>query len=86
MRITPEALDTLREAACAQSQDVTSFVLGAALDLARSVLMEDLLLRLSLEERRSTRCRAGGSRADPAGASAALRGAQFALVRASRGA
>ena len=50
MRITSEALGTLREAAAAQSQDVTSFVLGAALDRARSVLMEDLLLRLTPAE------------------------------------
>lgn len=38
MRLTPQALQLIREAAAAQSQDVTSFVLGAALDRARAVL------------------------------------------------
>jgi len=38
MRLTPVALHLIREAAAAQQEDVTSFVLGAALDRARTVL------------------------------------------------
>lgn len=38
MRLTPQALLLIREAAAAQNQDITSFVLGAALDKARVVL------------------------------------------------
>lgn len=38
MRLTPQALLLIREAAAAQNQDITSFVLGAALDKARAVL------------------------------------------------
>ena len=41
MRLTPQALRLIRDAAAAQNQDVTSFVLGAALDRARAVLMRD---------------------------------------------
>jgi uncharacterized protein (DUF1778 family) len=47
MRLTTEALDTIKDAASIQQQDVTSFVLGAALDRARSVLAEERVLRLS---------------------------------------
>ena len=47
MRLTTEALDTIKDAARIQQQDVTSFVLGAALDRARSVLAEERVLRLS---------------------------------------
>lgn len=50
MRIAPEALDTLREAAAAQQQDVTSFVLGAAMERARSVLMEQRVMLLTARE------------------------------------
>lgn len=50
MRITPEALETIRDAATAQEQDVTSFVLGAALDRARAVLVDDSVMRLSRTE------------------------------------
>lgn len=39
MRLTPDALQLLREASRLQGQDVTSFVLGAALDHARRVLI-----------------------------------------------
>ena len=35
MRIAPDALETIREAAIAQQQDITGFVLGAAMDRAR---------------------------------------------------
>lgn len=41
LRCSAEAIATLREAAELQGQDLTSFVLGAALDRARSVLAED---------------------------------------------
>ncbi len=47
MRLTAEALDTIKEAAHLQQQDVTSFVLGATLDRARAVLAEERVLRLS---------------------------------------
>lgn len=47
MRISPEALDLLRVAAEKQQQDLTAFVLGAAMERARSVLLEDQILRLS---------------------------------------
>ena len=47
MRVTPDALDTIREAASAQQQDVTSFVLGAAMERARAVLVEERLLQLT---------------------------------------
>jgi uncharacterized protein (DUF1778 family) len=47
MRISRDALDTIREAAAAQQQDVTSFVLGAAMERARDVLMTDRVMRLS---------------------------------------
>jgi len=35
MRIAPDALETIREAAIAQQQDITGFALGAAMDRAR---------------------------------------------------
>ncbi len=47
MRLTAEALETIKQAAGIQQQDLTSFVLGAALDRARSVLAEERILRLS---------------------------------------
>ncbi len=50
MRISPDALDTLREAAAAQQQDVTPFVLGAAMERARDVLMSDRVMRLTPAE------------------------------------
>ena len=50
MRISPEAIETLREAAAAQQQDVTSFVLGAAMERARSVLMEQRVMLLTARE------------------------------------
>ena len=50
VRLSPEALATIREAAEVQQQDVTSFVLGAALERARAVLAEDRLLRLTPHE------------------------------------
>ncbi|WP_400996651.1 DUF1778 domain-containing protein [Agromyces sp. GXQ0307] len=47
MRISPEALELIRSAAARQQQDVTSFVLGAAMERARAILLEDQVLRLS---------------------------------------
>lgn len=50
MRIAPAALDTIRRAAAAQQQDVSSFVLGAAMDRARAVLVEEGALVLSARD------------------------------------
>lgn len=50
LRCSAEALATLREAAAVQGQDLTSFVMGAALDRARTVLAEDRILRLTPHE------------------------------------
>lgn len=50
MRISPEALEVLREAAAAQQQDVTSFVLGAAMERSRTVLMEQRVMLLTARE------------------------------------
>lgn len=50
MRIAPDALATLREAAAAQQQDVTSFVLGSAMERARIVLMEQRVMVLTARE------------------------------------
>jgi uncharacterized protein (DUF1778 family) len=38
MRLTPDALELLREAARQQNQDITTFVLSAALERTRDVL------------------------------------------------
>jgi uncharacterized protein (DUF1778 family) len=50
LRVSADALETIREAARVQQQDLTSFVLGAALERARAVLAEDRLLRLTPHE------------------------------------
>jgi uncharacterized protein (DUF1778 family) len=50
LRVSAEALETIREAARVQQQDVTSFVLGAALERARAVIAEERLLRLTPHE------------------------------------
>lgn len=50
LRCSAGTLATLREAAEIQGQDLTSFVLGAALDKARSVVAEDRILRLEPTE------------------------------------
>ena len=50
LRMSSEALATVREAASLQGQDMTSFVMGAALERARVVLAEDRLLRLTPHE------------------------------------
>lgn len=50
MRISPRALETIRRAATAQQQDVSSFVLGAAMERARAVLVEEQALALAAGE------------------------------------
>lgn len=50
LRCSSATLATLREAAEVQDQDLTSFILGAALDRARTVLAEDRVLRLDPHE------------------------------------
>jgi uncharacterized protein (DUF1778 family) len=50
LRLSPEALETVRAAATVQQQDLTSFVLGAAMERARAVLAEDRVLRLTPHE------------------------------------
>lgn len=50
LRLNPEALATIRAAASVQQQDLTSFVLGAAMERSRAVLAEDRLLRLTPHE------------------------------------
>jgi uncharacterized protein (DUF1778 family) len=50
LRCSAATVATLREAASVQDQDLTSFILGAALERARSVLAEDRMLRLSPHE------------------------------------
>jgi uncharacterized protein (DUF1778 family) len=47
VRLSPDAHETIRAAAHLQQQDVTSFVLGAAMERARAVLAEDRILRLT---------------------------------------
>jgi uncharacterized protein (DUF1778 family) len=50
VRLSPDALATIRAAANLQQQDLTSFVLGAAMERARAVLAEDRILRLTPHE------------------------------------
>ncbi len=50
MRIDEENLELIKEAAEANGQDMTSFVLGAALDRARAVVLEARVTRLSASE------------------------------------
>ena len=47
MRISPDALVTLRAAAASLQQDVSSFVLGTAVAKAREVLKDDATIYLS---------------------------------------
>lgn len=47
MRIAPTALDEIKAAAMANQQDVSAFVLGAAMDKARSVMIEQTLITLT---------------------------------------
>lgn len=50
LRVAGEALSQIKRAAQLSQQDVTSFVLGAALDRSRAVLAEDQFLRLTPDE------------------------------------
>jgi len=50
LRLNPECLEIIRAAVNMQQQDLTSFVLGAAIERARAVLAEDRLLRLTPHE------------------------------------
>ena len=50
LRLNPESLETIRAAASVQQQDLTSFILGAAMERARTVLAEDRFLRLTSHE------------------------------------
>jgi uncharacterized protein (DUF1778 family) len=50
LRLSPESLEAIRAAAGVQQQDLTSFVLGAAMERARAVLAEDRILRLTPHE------------------------------------
>lgn len=50
MRIEEENLALIKEAAAANGQDMTSFVLGAALDRARAVVLETRVTRLTPSE------------------------------------
>jgi uncharacterized protein (DUF1778 family) len=50
MRVSEDNLDLIKEAAEANGQDMTSFVLGAALDRARSVVLGARVTRLSAPE------------------------------------
>lgn len=47
MRVSPDVLDQIREAARLQGQDLTAFVLGSAMSSARQVLLEDRVMKLS---------------------------------------
>jgi uncharacterized protein (DUF1778 family) len=50
LRLSTDALNTIREAAAAQGQDITSFMTSAAMDRARVILAEERLLRLTPHE------------------------------------
>jgi uncharacterized protein (DUF1778 family) len=50
LRLSTEARDTLRAAAELAQQDLTSFILGPALQSAREILLQDTLLKLSPAE------------------------------------
>lgn len=50
LRCSADAVSTLRDAAAVQNQDLTSFILGAALERARGVLTQDMFLRLTPAE------------------------------------
>ena len=47
MRLSPKAHEQIKQAAELTQQDVTSFVLGAALQSAREVIFEQKLIELS---------------------------------------
>lgn len=47
LRLSPESDRLIREGATLSGQDVTSFMMSAALDRARALVIEDSLVRLS---------------------------------------
>ncbi|MGN6425705.1 DUF1778 domain-containing protein [uncultured Leifsonia sp.] len=47
IRLSEEARDLLRDAAELQQQDLTSFILGPALENARAILLQAALLKLT---------------------------------------
>jgi uncharacterized protein (DUF1778 family) len=47
IRLSEEARDLLRTAADLQQQDLSSFILGSALEAAREVVLQDTLLKLT---------------------------------------
>ena len=47
IRLSEEARDLLRSAAELQQQDLTSFILGPALENARAIVLQDMLVKLS---------------------------------------
>jgi uncharacterized protein (DUF1778 family) len=50
IRVAEPNLELIRDAAAANGQDLTSFVLGAALERARTVLLTDRVTRLNAAE------------------------------------
>ncbi|MFB9746479.1 DUF1778 domain-containing protein [Leifsonia shinshuensis] len=50
LRLSAEARDTLRAAAELAQQDLTSFILGPALQNARDILLQDALIKLTPAE------------------------------------
>lgn len=50
MRISPEALQKLRLASDLRQQDLTSFVLGSAINEANQVILKERLVTLTEEE------------------------------------
>ena len=50
LRVTHDADRLIREAATLSGQDLTSFVMSAAIDRARAVLAEDAIVRLSTRD------------------------------------
>ncbi|WP_062381204.1 DUF1778 domain-containing protein [Demequina pelophila] len=50
MRVSEQNLAIIRDAAAANGQDMTSFVLGAALERARAVLIESHVIRITPAE------------------------------------
>ncbi len=50
MRIAPETLETLRAAAASLHQDVSSFVLGTAVEKAREVLKDESVMYVSQKD------------------------------------
>lgn len=50
LRLTSQSSQLIREAAVLSGQDVTSFVINAALERARAVIMEDSVVRLSASD------------------------------------